>query len=193
MSELRTPEPRRVAVGALLQLPDMGTPPPDPPPDPSPEALLKAQQSGHAAAIAGVQPRIEALENQLAQANRTHSSELQAVQKLALHLFGALEQMLAQELGSLAHAAARAVLAAEPALSQATLCALIGDAIRDLPRGTLHIAPDLLESARALCPEGWSLVPRADLAPGTIDAQAGPALQHQSLGNRLSALLDDRA
>lgn len=179
-------EAERVPISTLLQGAQRPPPPAAPP---SPELLETARRAGEENARLGLQSRIDALEAELEEATAQHARNLQAAQETASRLFAALEELLANELAGLAHAAARAVLAAEPAIAPDTLCALMADAIADLPRGTLHVPADMLEAARALCPDGWSAMPRAGLAPGTVEAVAGPALQRQSLENRLSGLL----
>lgn len=185
MSEPQPAAMRRVPLATLLYPPSR----PEPVTAPSPEQLREARQSGEAAALETLQPRIDALESALQDATRRHDGEVQQTRQLALRLFAGLEQLLAAELADLVHAAARAVLAAEPALSQATLVTLISDAVSGLPRGTLLVPPDALEGARALCPEGWSLQSDPGLADA-IRAETGPALQQQSLANRLTTLLE---
>lgn len=179
---------RRVAIATLLHLPTRA-PAPQPP---SPDLLQAERASGHAAALGELLPRIDQLEAALQEAEGRHATELQSTQQLASRLVSALETVMAAELADLAHAIAAAVLAAEPATSAQTLAALLADSVRALPMGTLHVPPELLESARALCPEGWALEAREGLAPGTVEAVAGPALQRQSLSGRLSALMEDR-
>lgn len=186
MSEPHPPQPRRVPIATLLHRPQR----PAAPLPPSPELLLAERDAGHAAAVHLLQPQVEALKAALSDAERRHRAELEETRELAARLFAGLETLLAAELAELAHAAAQAVLAAEPALSGATLAALIADAIHGLPRGTLHVPPEALACARPLCPEGWELRPRDGLAPGTVEAEAGPALQQQSLAGRLAALLE---
>jgi hypothetical protein len=177
---------RRVPLAALLHLPPRR---PEPAPAPSAAQLLAARQGGGKAALEALQPRIDALEAALEEASHRHAAEMQQVRDLTLRLFAGLEQLLATELADLAHAAARAVLAAEPVLGQATLAALISDTVSGLSRGVLFVPPDALESARGLCPDGWSLQPDPSLADA-VRVEAGAALRQQSLGNRLAALLE---
>ena len=186
MSEPQPAAMRRVPLAALLHLPPRR---PEPAPAPSAVQLLAARQGGEAAAMKALQPRIDALEAALEEASHRHAGEVQRTRELALRLFAGLEQVLATELADLAHAAARAVLSAEPVLAQATLATLISDAISGLPRGSLFVPPDALEGTRALCPDGWSLQADTGLADA-VRAEAGAALRQQSLGGRLAALLE---
>ncbi|MCG2841963.1 hypothetical protein L6Q21_13320 [Sandaracinobacter sp. RS1-74] len=186
MSEPSLRQARAVPVAALLlkPVPMQAVPRPDP--------LADGWREGHAAALAQARPELEALQRALAESAARHAAELAEVRALALRLFEGLESLLARELADLAHGAARAVLATEPGVSLETLSALIADCLSGLAGGTLYVAPADLESARPLCPQGWALAPRDSLPAGTVEAESGPALQRQSLTDRLSALLGER-
>ena len=187
MSDAALLQPRRVALAALLHLPPDEQPAPAPPAVPT-EQLLAERDAAHAAALAEQQARIAALEAALEATGQQHQAQLAETRACAVQLFAGLETLLAAELAALAHATAQAVLAAEPSLSPETLASLIADAVHGLPRGALHLPPSAMALAGPLCPEGWALRVREGLPDGAVEAEAGPALQHQSLAARLSAL-----
>ena len=189
MSDAALLQPKRIALAALLHLPPEEAETPAPAPLPV-DRLLAERDAAHAGAIAEQQARIAALEAELAEAAHRHGAALAECQERALHLFAGLEALMAAELATLAHATAQAVLSAEPALSQATLASLVADAVHGLQRGTLYVPPAALEATRSICPEGWELKARDGLPDGAVEAEAGPALRHQSLAARLSALMD---
>ena len=119
-----------------------------------------------------------------------------AERALAASLIGALEVQFAEALCALALAINRQLLAAEPAIPAETLHALIADALSALPEGatgTLHLSPADLPTVTA--PSGWRLHADPVLAPGTLRAEAGPALSRASLQlrfDRLAASMEPR-
>jgi flagellar biosynthesis/type III secretory pathway protein FliH len=162
------------------------------PEGPSPQALRAAELEAACAAAgdaahAALAPRIGQLEAELSAERAARTAEAAAQATIAGTAIAALQSSLSEALADLALAIARQVLAAEPALAQATLATLVAHALEGAPQGdigTLRLHPLHLPAAPAP-PPGWCLLADPDLPPGTVIAEAGPRLALASLDLRL--------
>jgi flagellar biosynthesis/type III secretory pathway protein FliH len=177
------PFPRRVPVGALLARPT------DPPQPADPAQLEAARRAGQAEAMAEARAREEALQAKLEEALAKARAHEQEAARLTARLAAELETIFTREIASVAHAAAEAVLAAQPTWAQSTISSLVAEAVGGLPRGTLWVNEEQLGLARSLAPDGWQIAARPGLGLGEVEAEAGPALQRASISNRLDQLL----
>jgi flagellar biosynthesis/type III secretory pathway protein FliH len=165
------------------------------PAGPSPAARQQAAveaafAAGEAAGAARLLPRIAALEAEVEALTVRHGAELAAEAERSAAALAALEAALAGAVASIGLAAARAVLAREPALGADTLGALVAEALAGLPdgqAGTLRMHPDDAVTAPAL-PQGWAVLADPALAPGEMVAERGPGLSAAGVQCRLEQL-----
>lgn len=159
-------------------------------PAPSPDEIrAEAEAQAHADADREWSARLADAEARHAADAAQAAGALASRSALTDNLLAALEERFAESLATLAHALARQVLGADPRLRPETLRALVADALAALPEGaagTLHLSP---QDVSALAPPpGWQLRPDPALSPGTVRAEAGPALARAGLALRLDAL-----
>jgi flagellar assembly protein FliH len=168
---------RAVPLRSLFGIPMPA--PPEPPPDID---LIRAE--GFAAGLA--EGRREAA-GQLADMADHHAAALLAAEASAAALLDAV----GDDLAGLALAIARQVLAAEPAIGQETVSALVREVLAAVPGeagGRL-----LLGSGMPLpdgLPAGWEVETDARLPAGEVQAHLPPRAMHAALGRRLDRLAE---
>jgi flagellar assembly protein FliH len=180
------PAPRRIGLAELLRPVSL----------PSPEERAAAREAaafrqGRAEAEAEAALRLAAADA----ARLALLAEAEAAQANAAATFAALQVALdaafADSLARLALAIARAILAAEPAVSPASVHALATDLLAAAPpdgSAILRAEPATLAAAAPLLPPGWAARPDASLPPATLIAELDAMQLATSLEMRLAQL-----
>jgi flagellar biosynthesis/type III secretory pathway protein FliH len=189
MSETLLVAPRPIGLAGLLR-----------PPPARPDAaarLAAAEARGRAVAAAEA---AAAQADAVAALKHAHAAELAARDEaeaalgaLAASAIAGVERAFADALAHLALAAARAVLAREPAVTPETLAAIVADVLAAAPErtGTIFVAPG--DAGRLGAVPGWSVAADPALAPGDVRAEIDTATIRSGIAHRVGLLADTLA